>query len=136
VPPPSGGLGVENVARFHKAGVRIALGGHDAGGNRIIGWGSHMELEAFVNWVGMTPHEAIVAGTSAAAEALGAADLGSVAAGKAADFVVLDANPLDDIRNTRRIAQVFLRGREIDRTSMKAKWQTACRAAEAKLARD
>jgi imidazolonepropionase-like amidohydrolase len=95
-----------------------------------------MELEAFVNWVGMTPHEAIVAGTSAAAEALGVADLGSIAAGKAADFVVLDANPLDDIRNTRRISQVYLRGTQIDRTSMKARWQTLCRGADGKLARE
>lgn len=126
-PSPTGGLGVENVAKFHKAGVRIVLGGHDAGGNRIIGWGSHMELEAFVNWVGMTPAEAIVAGTSAAAEALGV-DVGLVAAGKGADFLVLDANPLDDIRNTRKISQVYLRGREVAREAMKNKWAARCRA--------
>lgn len=127
-PPPTGGLGVENVAKFYKAGVRIALGGHDAGGNRVIGWGSHMELEAFVNWVGMTTQEAIIAGTSAAAEALGV-DVGMVAAGKGADFLVLDANPLDDIRNTRRIAQVYLHGREVARAEMKDKWAARCRAA-------
>ncbi len=130
VPPPTGGLGVENVAALRKAGVRIVLGSHDAGGNRIIGWGTHMELEAFVNWVGMTPREAIVSATSLAAEALGVQDdLGTVAPGKSADFIVLDANPLDDITNTRRISQVFLHGNELDRPALKAKWQAACAAA-------
>ncbi len=131
VPPPTGGLGVENVARLYKAGVRMVLGSHDVGENRIIGWGSHMELEAWVNWVGMTPQEAIVAATSRGAEALGRTDLGSIAAGKSADFIVLDANPLDDIRNTRRIADVYLRGVRLDRAAMRAKWDAACRQAAA-----
>ena len=129
VPRPGGGLGVQNVAKLYQSGVQIVLGGHDAGGNRVFGWGPHMEMEAFVNWVGMTPQEVIVAATSAAAEFLGAADLGSVAVGKAADFIVLDANPLDNITNTRRISKVYLRGKEVDRAAMLAKWQAACRAA-------
>ena len=128
MPSRTGGLGVENVAKVYKAGVRLVLGSHDAGSNRIIGWGSHMELEAFVNWVGMTPREAIISGTSAAADALGIGNFGSVAVGKAADFIVLDGNPLDDIRNTRRISQVYLRGKEVNRSAMKAKWQAACNA--------
>jgi len=49
-------------------------------------------------------------------------DLGMVAPGKSADFVVLDANPLDDITNTRRIARVFLRGHEVDRARLRAAW--------------
>jgi imidazolonepropionase-like amidohydrolase len=48
--------------------------------------------------------------------------LGTVAAGKSADFLVLDANPLDNINNTRRIAKVYLRGHELDRTRMRAEW--------------
>ncbi len=129
VPSPTGGLGAQNVARLRAAGVRIALGSHDAGTNRILGWGSHMEMEAFVNWVGMTPLEAIVSATSASAEALRMNDLGSIAAGKRADFIVLDANPLEDIRNTRRISQVYLRGRHVDRAGMQAKWAARCSAA-------
>ena len=129
-PGPTGGLGVENVKKFHDAGVRIALGSHDAGGNRVLAWNSHMELEAFVNWVGMTPHEAIVAATSFPAEILGL-DLGMVAVGRGADFLVLDANPLDDIANTRRISDVYLRGKQVDRAAMAARWQAACRAAAA-----
>jgi imidazolonepropionase-like amidohydrolase len=89
-----------------------------------------MEMEALVNWVGMTPNEAIVAATSASASFIGVDDrLGTIAAGKGADFIVLDANPLDDIRNTRRIADVYLRGKRVDRAAMKDRWAAACVAA-------
>ena len=108
------------------------MGSHDAGGQRVLGWGSHMEMEAFVNWIGMTPAEAIESATSVSARFIGVADrLGTLAAGKGADFIVLDANPLDDIRNTRKIAQVYLRGKPVNRAAMKARWQTACAAASA-----
>jgi len=130
--PPDGGLEGRNVARLYKAGVGIVMGGHDAGGTRPLGWGPHMELEAFVNWVGMTPAEAIVSATSAAAKFVGVDNrLGSIAVGKGADFIVLDANPLDDIRNTRRINQVYLRGKQVNRTAMKTRWQAECAAASA-----
>src|SRR6185436_12437166 len=128
---PTGGLGVENVAAFRKAGVRIVLGSHDAGGNRVIGWGTHMELEAFVNWVGMTTRVAIVSATSLAAEALGVQnDLGTVAPGKSADFIVLDANPLDDITNTRRISQVFIRGHQVNRAALRARFAQGSASAQ------
>ena len=48
--------------------------------------------------------------------------MGTLAAGKSADFIVLDRNPLDDIRNTRTIARVYLRGQLFDRDAMRAKW--------------
>jgi imidazolonepropionase-like amidohydrolase len=129
VPPPTGGLGAENVKKLYQAGVRFAFGSHDVGENRIIGWGSHMELEAYVNWIGMTPLEAIAAATSAGAEMLQRKDLGMIAAGRSADFIVLDANPLEDIRNTRRISDVYLRGQELDRPAMAATWAAECRTA-------
>jgi imidazolonepropionase-like amidohydrolase len=62
----------------------------------------------------------IVAATSRSAEYLTLADSGTLAAGKRADFLVLDANPLDDIRNTRRISRVFIKGAEIDRAALRA----------------
>ena len=128
--PRDGGLWSENTVQIRKAGATIIMGSHDAGGQRVIGWGSHMEMEAFVNWVGMTPSEAIQSATSVSAKFIGVDDrLGTIAVGKGADFIVLDANPLDDIRNTRRISQVYLRGKPVNRTAMKNRWQAACAAA-------
>jgi imidazolonepropionase-like amidohydrolase len=64
---------------------------------------------------GMTPMQVIVAATRNSAEFLRLAEAGTLQAGKSADFIVLDANPLDDITNTRRIASVYLRGAAVDR---------------------
>ena len=69
---------------------------------------------------GMSPAQVIVASTSVPARLLKLDDLGNVAAGKSADFVVLDANPLDDIANTERIAAVYLRGQALDRAASRA----------------
>ena len=66
----------------------------------------------------MTPAEVIVAATSNSADLMEIPDVGSVAAGMSADFIVLDANPLDDITNTRRISAVYLRGTEVDRDAL------------------
>jgi len=64
----------------------------------------------------------IVASTRLAAETLKLDQLGLVAPGKSADFVVLNANPLDDITNTRKIYKVYLRGGEVDRAGMRKQW--------------
>jgi imidazolonepropionase-like amidohydrolase len=71
---------------------------------------------------GMSPMDVIVSSTGDAAAFVGADDMGTIAAGKSADFVVLDANPLDDITNTRRIADVYLRGERIDRAALRSAW--------------
>ena len=60
--------------------------------------------------MGLSPADAIVAATSRPAEALDLEDVGVLAVGRRADLVVLEADPLDDIRNVRRIADVYLRG--------------------------
>ena len=72
--------------------------------------------------VGRTPAQVLVAATRNGADLLLLKDVGTVEAGKSADFVVLDANPLDDIANTRRIAAVYLRGQAIDRPALRAGW--------------
>ncbi|MDR3465599.1 MAG: amidohydrolase family protein [Xanthobacteraceae bacterium] len=113
-----------NTARLVAVGVRLGLG-TDTGGNnggQFFGLGSHVELELLVRWVGLTPMQAITIGTRDAAAILGLDRLGTVAPGKSADFIVLDANPLDDIANTRRIAAVYLRGAEIPRAALSARW--------------
>jgi len=105
------------------AGVKIGVGTDGGGqtGDQFVGWTMHAEMENMVA-AGLTPAQVLVAATRTSAEVLGLADLGAIAAGKSADFVVLDANPLDDITNTRRIARVFLRGREVDRARLRAGW--------------
>jgi imidazolonepropionase-like amidohydrolase len=72
--------------------------------------------------VGMTPLQAISAGTSVAASVLRLDDLGTLAPGKSADFLVLDANPLEDIANTTRIAGVYRKGKPIDRAALRESW--------------
>ncbi|MET0876317.1 MAG: amidohydrolase family protein [Tardiphaga sp.] len=99
-----------NLARLAKEGAQITMG---TDGNRP--WGPHVEMEDMVA-AGMTPAQVIVAATRNGAEFLKLNDQGTLAAGKSADFIVLDANPLDDITNTRKISSVVLRGAAVDRS--------------------
>jgi imidazolonepropionase-like amidohydrolase len=114
-----------NAMKLRAAGMRV-IGGTDTGQSRfLIGYFNHLDLESMVA-MGMTPMEAIVAATRDGAE-IGHFDTGLVAPGKSADFIVLDANPLDSISNTRRIDKVYLRGQEVPRAAMAAKWQAQFR---------
>jgi imidazolonepropionase-like amidohydrolase len=101
--------------------VRIAFG-TDAGVGAPYGYSAHAELADMVA-AGMTPADVIVAATRTSAEVLRLDQLGTIAPGKSADFIVLDANPLDAITNTRRISRVYLRGQEVDRARLSRDWR-------------
>ncbi len=111
----------ESLRRLNAAGVTITLGGDTGIPNAWHGWAEHLELER-MNQCGMTPAQVIVAATSAAARVLNLDDLGTIAEGRSADFLVLDANPLEDILNTRKIAAVYQRGQELDRAALGRRW--------------
>ena len=114
-----------NFPRMISSGARLVLG-TDTGihSGHTFGTGDHHELARWVQ-LGLSPADAIVAATSRPAGLLGITDMGALAVGKSADFVVLNANPLENIRNTRKIASVYLRGTRLDRDAMLARWKQA-----------
>jgi imidazolonepropionase-like amidohydrolase len=87
-----------------------------------FGSGEHVELARWVQ-LGLTPSQAITAATQRPAELLGLKDVGTLAEGKRASFLILDANPLEDILNTRRISNVYLDGVRFDREAMLVRWK-------------
>ena len=105
------GIQARNLARMSNAGVRVAVG---SDGNTP--WAPHVEMADMVA-SGMTPMQVLVAATRNGAQFVGMTDSGTIATGMSADFIVLDANPVDDITNTRRISSVYLRGVAVDRTA-------------------
>ena len=111
-----------SLARLAKAGARIILGADTGLEDHLFGMAEHLELEAMVD-AGMPPAQAIVAATSRSAEFLRLNNKGTLRSGADADFIVLDANPLDAIAHTRRIVRVVLNGAEIDRAALRSKIQ-------------
>lgn len=104
-------------------GVRIAVG-TDSGATPDYppGFPMHREMELYTH-IGMTPEQIIVAATKSGAEALRLdKDLGTLEAGKLANLLVLNADPRADITNTRKVASVYMQGRELDRAAMRKKW--------------
>jgi imidazolonepropionase-like amidohydrolase len=102
-----------SVHAYQQAGVTLATGTDSP-----FPLGTQHEMEVLVE-SGLTPMEAIVAATGAAARVLNAPRIGTIAEGQLADLVLLDANPLEDIRNTRTIREVIQGGRVVDRASLR-----------------
>jgi imidazolonepropionase-like amidohydrolase len=109
-----------SLRKLNAAGARIILGSDTGLEDHLFGHAEQRELEAMAG-AGMTPAQVIVAATSRPAEYLGLRDTGTLAPDTRADFVVLGANPLDDIRHTRRLEAVYLGGRAVDRTAIRVR---------------
>jgi imidazolonepropionase-like amidohydrolase len=101
-----------NLRRLAEGGVRIGFGTDSGPISRFGGYFAHWELQLLVE-SGFTPAQALRMATGQAAEFLRAPDLGTLERGKWADLVVLDANPLADIRNSRRINAVYIAGQPV-----------------------
>jgi imidazolonepropionase-like amidohydrolase len=106
-------VGQQNLKRLFDAGVDVGFG-TDSGAlpGRIPGFAEHHELELMVR-AGLTPMQAIIAATGQNAKLLHSEDRGTVAVGKRADLLVLDGDPLVDIRNTQKIFAVYHDGRGV-----------------------
>ena len=108
-----------SLVKLAAAGVKVVLGADTGLEDHFFGLAEHLELQAMVD-AGMTPAQGLLAATSRAAEYLHLDDRGSLVPGKRADLLVIDANPLDDIVNARRISRTFINGVEIDRAALRA----------------
>ena len=112
---------LRHTREMREAGVRIMAGSDVAVLNIFPGESLHEELRLFVDSIGMSPMEALMAATRKPAEWLKLADsVGTIEPGKVADLVLLDADPLRNIGNTRRIGAVVVRGRLFDRRGLDA----------------
>ena len=107
----------KNLKALSDAGVKIAFGTDSGIPTRFPGYLEHRELQLMVE-AGLTPMQAIVAATGTNAEILGGTkQFGTLQAGRAAEFILLDANPLDDIRNTEKLSAVWQAGKPVHSVS-------------------
>ena len=107
-----------SLAALNKAGARIILGCDTGLEDHLFGYAEQRELAEMVA-AGMSPAQVIVAATSRSAEYLGLRNMGTLAPGKRADFIVLRGNPLEDMRQTRSIDSVYFDGRPVDRAGLR-----------------
>ncbi len=124
-------LGKEMIRHMHEAGVPIVVATDLAGRDVLPGFSVHDEI-GLLAAAGLTPMEALRAGTSEAARLLNASGtLGTIVPGKAADLVLLDGDPLEDVKNFGRISAVVLRGKLLERADLDRLLEAAVSAAPA-----
>ncbi len=106
-----------NLKKASDAGILITMG-TDSGASpgRFQGYFEHLEMEMMVQ-AGMTPAQVLRSATGDAAKAMGVPDVGTIRPGSWADFLVLNRNPLEDIRNTRSISSVWIAGNRVEGTA-------------------
>jgi imidazolonepropionase-like amidohydrolase len=118
-------LHCRNLRRIHGVGMVIGMGTDGTGD----GFGAHEQIEAYTR-CGMTAMEAIVAATGTNARILHLDRMGTIAPGKEASFNVLDANPLENVTNTRRLSRIYLRGKELDRQALRGRFMAATKGGQ------
>ena len=107
-------LAMTNLKTLADQGVPIVFGTDSGVPTRFMGYFEHMEMAMMAD-AGLTPMQIIVSASKNAAEYMGLKNLGTLSPGHWADFIVLDADPLTDIRNVRKISAVFIGGHEVKR---------------------
>lgn len=112
----------QNFAILHQAGVRLVFSPDTGVFAQLPGIAEHRELEALVD-AGLPPMEAIEFATRRSAQLLGLTDRGTIDVGCRADLLVLDGDPREDITNTRRIAELIIKGRAVDRDQLRQRLQ-------------
>ncbi|MCI2418575.1 amidohydrolase family protein [Saccharopolyspora sp. K220] len=112
----------QNFATLHQAGVRLVFSPDTGVFAQLPGIAEHRELEALVD-AGLSPLSAVEFATRRSAQLLGLTDRGAIDVGRRADLLVLDADPRDDITNTRSIAAVIIEGRVVDRDQLRQQLQ-------------
>ena len=114
-----------NFPKYIAAGARLVLA-TDAGvsAKYSYGFAEHHEITMYARY-GLSPAEILVAATSRPTEVWRIKDTGTLSKGKRADFIVLNANPLENIRNTRSIDSVYLYGAKLNREELQAKFKKA-----------
>src|SRR2546426_1150090 len=104
----------KNLVKMSAAGVKIGLGTDSGSADTYPGYFELRELELMAA-AGMKPAEVIKAATSASADVLGLKDMGALAVGKDADFIIFSSNPLEKMTNVKDIASIYMKGAELDR---------------------
>lgn len=105
-------VAMANVKALNNGGVRIAMGTDTGPPARFQGYFEHMEMQMMVD-AGMSPIEAIRASTGVAADCMGMGSIGTLEPGKWGDLLVLDANPAEDIANSKTISSVWIAGNRV-----------------------